>query len=245
MRFDYVPLLSIQREIQGMPRGRARFEQYLRTISNPAGTDIELVPLLAANPMARDHVTALLDEFLALDADGIGAQAAAEAAEALRDEPGAFKAGLVLVDDLKGGWTNRYSYEYDFRHPGPGQKRFWVTALLWSSEAASVRAAREAVLTAAYRTAYVQHHGRARSLRELLIQEGDVLARAGCTGPVLDADDLDYTRAVLAPVLDVGDKRTVIECLFGDEAARSLGFTPRGLSRWAGLALALHDAPKG
>ena len=30
--------------------------------------------------------------------------------------------------------------------------------------------------------------------------------------------------------------------LFGDEAARTLGFTPRGLSPQAGLALALHDA---
>jgi hypothetical protein len=29
---------------------------------------------------------------------------------------------------------------------------------------------------------------------------------------------------------------------FGDAAGRTLGFTPRGLSPWAGLALALHDA---
>jgi hypothetical protein len=36
--------------------------------------------------------------------------------------------------------------------------------------------------------------------------------------------------------------RTCIECLFGDEAGRTLGFTPRGLSPWAGLALALYDA---
>ncbi len=30
--------------------------------------------------------------------------------------------------------------------------------------------------------------------------------------------------------------------LFGDAAGKTLGFTPRGLSRGAGLALALHDA---
>lgn len=36
--------------------------------------------------------------------------------------------------------------------------------------------------------------------------------------------------------------RTAIECLFGDAAGATLGFTPRGLSPWAGLALALHDA---
>ena len=68
------------------------------------------------------------------------------------------------------------------------------------------------------------------------------MAAAGCSGPVLEEDDIAYTREVLAPHLDAEDMRTDIECLFGDAAARTLGFTPRGLSPWAGLALALHDA---
>jgi hypothetical protein len=76
----------------------------------------------------------------------------------------------------------------------------------------------------------------------MLAQEGQVMALAGCTGPTLDAEDIAYTREVLIPYLDADDMRTCIECLFGDEAGRTLGFTPRGLSPWAGLALALHDA---
>src|SRR5439155_8353017 len=96
--------------------------------------------------------------------------------------------------------------------------------------------------TAVYRTGYVHGHGPARNLREMLVQEGEVMMMAGCTGPVLDAEEIAYTREVLTPYLDVADKRTVIECMFGDAAGRTLGFTPRGLSHWAGLALALHDA---
>jgi hypothetical protein len=76
----------------------------------------------------------------------------------------------------------------------------------------------------------------------MLAQEGHVLTMAGCAGPALDEEDIAYTREVLAPYLDAEDMRTAIECLFGDEAGRTLGFTPRGLSPWAGLALALHDA---
>src|SRR5262249_25130110 len=87
--------------------------------------------------------------------------------------------------------------------------------------------------------------GPARTLRAMLAQEGHVMARAGCTGPVLDAEDIAYTREVLSPSLDADDMRTAIECLFGDVAARTLGFTPRGLSPGAGLALALHDARGG
>jgi hypothetical protein len=121
-------------------------------------------------------------------------------------------------------------------------KDYWHAGVLWSSEAASERAVREAVLTAAYRVAYQHRHGPARALRHMIAQEGQVMTQAGCSRPTLDADDIAYTREVLVPHLDANDMRTCMECLFGDAAARTLGFTPRGLSPWAGLALALHDA---
>src|SRR5262249_54266151 len=123
----------------------------------------------------------------------------------------------------------------------PGHKRFWVTGILWSSEPASAQTVRETMLAAVYRTAYVVRHGPARTLRDTLAQEGYALAMANCTAPVLDDDDLAYTREVMVPYLDADDMRTQIECLFGDAAGRTLGFTPRGLSPWAGVALALHD----
>ena len=43
------------------------------------------------------------------------------------------------------------------------------------------------------------------TLREMLAQEGQVMARAGCAGPVLDEEDIAYTRAVLTPFLDAAD----------------------------------------
>lgn len=249
MKIDYVPLLEIQRQLQGMPRNYERFRQYLRTIISKDGPTLELPPLGIMNPMGKEHVTELLDGLLALRADEVAALAVAEATDRLKQNSGDFKLGLVVADDLKGGWTNRYDWEFTLRfqitraRPKPNWlKDYWLTAVLWSSEPASERAVREAVLTAVYRAAYLQDHGTARTIREMLAQEGRVMAMAGCTGPVLDDEDIAYTREVLVPFLDANDKRTVIECLFGDAAGRTLGFTPRGLSLWAGLALALHDA---
>jgi hypothetical protein len=250
MKLDYVPLLRLQRELQGLPRNHDRFQQYLQTMKNRYGEDGMRIPLLFANPMAKDHVTALLDALIALDAEGVGARAAAEASAWSEDVPGDVKATLVIADDLMGGWTNRYDYEFQLRFQcgGPPEslprwlKHFWVIGVLWSSEPATNRAVREAMLTAVYRTAYVHRHGAALTLRDMLAQEGKVMKLACCTGPVLNAEDIAYTREVLIPYLDTGDKRTVIECMFGDVAGRTLGFTPRGLSHWAGLALALHDA---
>lgn len=256
MNLEYVPLLRIQRELHDIPRGYGRFRQYLRAIGGEKPNALEFPPLVAMNPIGREHVTALLDALLALNADVIAAQAVSEAAARLTADAGDFKVGLVVADDLKGGWTNRCATEFTFRF-GPDHLRskadttlklprwldhFWITALLWSSEPASERAVREAILTAVYRMAYVQRHSPAPTLADMMVQEGQVMAQAGCTEPTLDADDLAYTREVLIPFLDATDMRTAIECLFGDAAGRTLGFTPRGLSPWAGLALALYDA---
>jgi hypothetical protein len=254
MELDYVPLLRIQRELHGLPRNLQRFLQYLRTMENRYGIDGMRVPLLIMNPMGREHVTALLDQLLALDGDGVAARALAEVSPQVADVPGSAKVTLVIADDLKGGWTNRYAWEFDlrFRYAGPPPERlphwlkhFWVSAVVWSSEPATEQRTREAVLTAVLRMAYVYRHGTARTLRDKLAQEGHVMAMAGCTAPVLDADDLAYTREVLVPYLDADDMRTTIECLFGDAAARTLGFTSRGLSPWAGLAVALADSLSG
>jgi hypothetical protein len=268
MNLDYVPLVRVMRGLHSIPRGQPpdfngmkRFRQYVRTIfprkknGKIDENAVYLLPLLAMNPMGKDHVTALLDAYLAMDADGIGARVAAEVAAQLADVPGDFKVGLVVADDLMGIGTNRFDCEFAWRF-GPAQLRsggqppkrsrwlkdYWLQGVLWTSEPPSERAVREAILTAAHRVAYQQQHGPARTLREMLAQEGQVMARAGCSGPTLNAEDIASTREVLSPHLDADDMRTCIECLFGDAAARTLGFTPRGLGPWAGLALALHDA---
>src|SRR5262245_5338729 len=160
MKLEYVPLLPIQRELHNIPRSPARFDEYLRTILNDDRTDVELVPLLLMNPMGKDHVTALLDALLALHADGIAARTFAEASARLAAGPGAFKAAVVVADDLMGGWTNRWAYEYDLRRPGPGHKRFWVTGILWSSEPAPERVVRREARTTRSRTAEVQRRSR-------------------------------------------------------------------------------------
>ena len=255
MNLTYVPLLRLQRQLYDLPRGRDRFANYLRTMRTGDGSGLELPPLVIMNPMAREHVPALLDALLAIEADETAARAVAEAADDLGDEPGDFKVALVIVDDLKGGWTNRYTSEFNLRFPHSARtedglqpphwsNELWLSAVLWSSENASPQAVREAVLTAVYRAVYIARHGHARTLRDMLAQEGWVMASAGCTAPVLDSDDLAYTEEVLSSLLDAGGMRTAVECLFGDVVARSLGFTPRGLSPRAGLALALHNAQR-
>jgi hypothetical protein len=197
------------------------------------------------NPMAKEHVGTFLDALLALDAEAVAEQAMREAAPQLAHIPGSYRVALVVCDDVAGGWTNRYSCEYANRlcAPPPGQSYIdWLGVVLWVGDPPTAQMVREQVLTTLYRTAHIHEHGHASTLRDLMAQEGQVMARAGLTQPSLDAEDLEYTRWVLEPLLDAADMRTAVQCLFGDAASRTLGFPPLGLSPWAGLALALHDA---
>jgi hypothetical protein len=242
MQLEYVPLLKVQRELYGLPRGMERFQAYIETMVDAETRDLKL-PLVAMNPMGKEHIPKLLDQYLAFDADGLAAQAVEEVAAELAHLSGEFKVTLVLSDDLMGGWTNRYTSEFAHRfQPQAYFKRGWCVGLLWTSETPTLKNTREEVLTTVYRSANIQGSGFPFTLREMLAQEGDAMARAGCTVPLLDADDLAYTEEVIAPYLDTKDYPTIIVCLFGDEAAKALGYAPLGLSHRAGLALALHHA---
>jgi hypothetical protein len=246
MELEFVPLLQIQRDLHGMPRGMERFREYLRVMLNEQGTDVRLPPLVMMNPMGKDHVTTLLDALLALDAEGAARRAVDEAATRLRDLTGTYKIGLVIADDAMGGWTNRYASEFGLLSVNSATlKRKWLSGVLWSSEPAAALTARQAVLRAVYRAAHFQQYGPARTLRELMAQEGYAMAMAECTQPALEPDDLTYTSEVITPHLEARDQPTLMACLFGDAAARVLGYPQQGLSERAGQALALHHARCG
>jgi hypothetical protein len=242
MHLEYVPLLQVQRDLYQLPRGFDRFREYLRTMIDANTGDLKL-PLVAMNPMGKDHLPPFLDKLLEMDADREAAQATAAAQSILKGESGEYKVCLVVSDDLLGGWTNRYASEFGYRFSQkPYYKRGWIASILWTSETYTSEQVREEVLICIYRAAYIQRHSYAHTLGEMLAQEGYAMTMAGSTTPTLDPDDLAYTREVLAPYLHQTDQPTLIAALYGDPAARQLGYTPLGLSPRAGLALALDNA---
>lgn len=251
MKLSLLPLLHIQRDLYAMPRGMERFREYIKTMTDAETGDLTL-PLVAMNPMGKEHIAALVEQYIALDAEAIAADAVDAFTRSTERSPErsparsperSFKVGVVVSDDLKGGWTNRWASEFSHRIESQAfLKRGFITGLLWTSEPASTAAVREAVLTSLHRAQYLASHPFPTTLGEMLDQEGEAMARAGCPAPALDADDMAYTRSVIEPHLAATDRATVIPCLFGDSAATALGYPPQGLSDRAGLALALQDA---
>jgi hypothetical protein len=207
---------------------------------------LEYVPLLATQEehsgLPRgDHELRLLDALSALGADEIGARAVAEAGAAVAEEPGEFRVGLVVRDDAGGLSTNRTTAELAHRRGEGGLlERGWIIGILWTSQRYDASAIREEVLTSVFRAAHIEKRGPPRTLREILLQEGNAMRMAGARNPALEPQTLLATRQILLRLLDHEDTPTLVAALFGDPAARELGYQPLGLRPRAGLALALH-----
>jgi hypothetical protein len=246
MQVHYVPLLTRQREIYALPRGMARFREYIATITTGAGDDLEVFPLAAMNPMGKEHCAALLDQYLAMDAEGMAQEEVGALLPALGAENESLRLSLVLVDDARGGWTNRTDYEYKARTGTAAvlEKYPWVSAMLWTSEAPSEERVRATARVALCRAAYVLRQGDPRTLRELLAQEGWVQRQAGVVPEPLTPEEVEYTQAVLEPYLNADGMPTMIAALFGDEGAASLGYPPLGLEKDAGLRLAWYASER-
>jgi hypothetical protein len=251
MKFELVPILEKLRDLYVIPRGPDRFQAYidLATGGATATKDIPYPPLIAVNPMAKEHALEFVEALLALKVEKVAQTVLEEANSRLEsvEYPKTVKVGLSVLDDLKGGWTNRtFNDAARFKVGESLEKTGWVCVPVWTSEAPNLEALRTVVLESACRAAFAVQHGDPKSLREMIAQEGAVAAFAN---RLLEFDnlesqleELEYSRAVIAPYLDSTHQPTVIACLYGDGAAKELGYPPLGLSKNAGFQIALADA---
>jgi len=120
---------------------------------------------------------------------------------------------------------------------------------LWTHVPPSAAYLRSQVRGAVMRAVWRARHGDPVTLGDMIAQEGAALHFGGglfAGQPLrLEANDLAYTRQVVEP-LRAGDHwPTCLAALYGDEAAREVGFPPLGLAPLAGLALALSEAVSG
>ncbi|MSP14415.1 MAG: hypothetical protein EXR62_15865 [Chloroflexi bacterium] len=244
MDLTLIPLLQVQHELYEIPRGMERFNKYIAAMTG--GTDDIALPLVSMNPMGKEHILPMLDTLIGMGAEEIAATAIAAAARRFRHVTHSerrFQVGLVVVDDAKGGWTNRYFTEMGaYFAPQSYLKRGFITVSLWTSELWPEPRIYQQTLTYIYHSIYVLCCGQPQSLRQMMVQAGLAEEFAGTASASLDPADLAYTREVIQPYLDATDQPTTFACLYGDAAAKSAGYPPIGLSAGAGYALALDDA---
>ncbi len=237
---ELVALLQTQRDLYDLPPGRDRFERYLAVMTG-GGPDIEL-PLALFNPMAKPHAAAALDRLIELGAESAADEAVVATRRRLPACDTDLRIALVLVDDLGGGWTNRPLTELGARlDSGPELRRGWVSVPLWTSQALGIDGVRRAVLEAIYRARFVLRWGSARSLGDVMLQEGMARAFAGGENR-LDAAAIEQLCARIDPHRSSRHVPTIFACLYGDEAAAEVGYSGFDIPADGGWSLALAEA---
>ena len=183
-----------------------------------------------------------------IGAEEIAADAVAEAQERLSplfaEYPREYQHGLVIIDDLGGAWSNRFVLETGRFAAVKLDKYQWFSSGIIVSDEPTATRVRQNVLSGIYRTLYLDRYGAPKTLRQMLVQEGQTGGFAGIAPP-LDADDLAYSREIIQPYLDADHYPTCMAAMLGDEAARTLGYQPLGLSPYAGIAVAIADFAMG
>jgi hypothetical protein len=177
MRFELMPTIDTMIDLYGKPLTIERFNEYIKLLQGDTKGDL-VFPISGFNPMAKEYLLGKLFELKKIDAEKIMAETLSELnAENGVEHADVFKVALNLSDDLKGGWTNRYTSDYDnkFRINALSARKFCIS-VFWSSEDYSAELIRERTLEYAYRTIYRQTNPRPLTLEQHLDQEKFVVA---------------------------------------------------------------------
>jgi hypothetical protein len=241
------PVLADCRAIYDLEDVMERYWAYVDLMTKKRG---ELLPLGAFSPMGKRQKD-FLDDLLALEAEDFAAKICKQASQELESDA-VYRVMLVVVDEPRNGWTQRYLTDADWRFPGmtkPIPKNSlangfdrWVSVQLWTTEfdgqtrVPTLAYVRQETRAALARAEYQRIHGYPITLKDMMLQEGTVMTFSG-EEIDLEPDDLKYSQAILEPLLNSTDYPTNFAAMYGDEAAISVGFPPLGLSSRTGFAL--------
>lgn len=229
IRFSLLPLLDQMIALYEQPRNFERFEKYILLLQGDTKGDLA-VPISGFNPMGKEHVLEGLKRLKDLGLEEI----MAATLKTVRIPPlipssnREFKVAFNLSDDLMGGWTNRYTSDFDSKFKlNSLVNRNFCTPIFWTSESFTKDLIEERTQAAVFRTLYWLYHPKPKTLKEHLDQEVFVAQHTASNsiGKPERFESLihfyqEYQHSENYPIL--------FNFFYGDAAAASLGFPTYG-----------------
>ncbi len=231
MTFQLLPLLERMKALYQIPFLEGRFPAYLQLLQGDTKGDLVL-PIGGYNPMAKPHLLEKISELQSLQAEGLLDQTLQQinALKLLPDQKKNFNVSITISDDLLGGWTNRFTTDYDGRFKlNPLVGRQFCVAQLWSSEAYSPALICERVQTAVYRTIYWSMHPKPLTLEEQVAQE-QFVARHTQYANALPQANWEQLENFYQEHRHTEDYSIIFNFLYGDHASQQLGFKTYGIN---------------
>ena len=210
-------------ELYDQPISHARFDNYLALLQGNTNNDIEL-PVSGYNPMAKQHVFDKLAYLKSLKAEEIVASTIAWLNNKIRDssENEIFEVAINLSDDLQGGWTNRFTSDYDSKFRTDALfKRHFCVVILWVSEEINADIIQQRTLEYCYRMIYRKNHPKPVTLSDHIAQERFV---AAALYPSLPKTENQHVASFYKEHQQSDNYSIIFNFIYGDEASASLGF---------------------
>jgi hypothetical protein len=240
VNFELVPILDTMLDFYQKPRDFDRFQSYLALLQGDTKGDLAR-PIGGFNPMAKPYILDKLTALKDLEVEKLMAETLADLSSNKKNVP-VFKVSLTLSDDWQGGWTNRYTSDFDskFKLNALIQRQF-CTPVFWTSEDYSADTIYENTMEYALRTIYwVNKKARPQTLKDYFEQELFVAKNGNykTPKPVCDTTTLRQFYKIYS---DSDDYALIFNFFYGDTASESLGFKTFGTKEaLAGFKLARH-----
>jgi hypothetical protein len=230
MRFVLLPLIDTMLEYYSLPQGFERFKEYISLLTGGSGDDMKL-PIGGFNPMGKEHVTEKLIELKNLGAEKHISEILDKMNSDFANDNQAieFKVSISLADDLEGGWTNRYTTDYQHKfNTSAFIKRKFITIQFWTSDQLSKDLIEFRTMESVYRLIYQLQFPKQETLEEHIRQEAFVNDKMGSVSGI-EPGDLNHYKAFYLEHKDSTDYPLIFNFLYGDKAAENLGYKPGGI----------------
>jgi hypothetical protein len=222
MNFELLPILDLMLKFYQKPRDADRFQEYLKILRGNTKDDL-VMPIGGFNPMAKDHVFDKLLVLKTLDVETIMQDVLDRLNEKMKGENDLkFKVAFNVCDDLLGGWTNRFTTDYDSKFKiNALVKRQFCTPIFWSSESYDVDLIKKRTIEYALRTSYWLEKPKPNSLREHVEQEQFVIQNST---EFKQIPQLEKYKDFYIEHLESDNYPLIFNFFYGDEASQLLGF---------------------
>ncbi len=231
MTFELVPIIDVMLDLYAKPRSQERFQEYISVLQEGKKGELTM-PIAGFNPMAKEHILQKLGELKERKAEQIIQDSLKGINSTFNDnqDQRTFKVILNLADDLKGGWTNFYTTDYDSKFKiNALVTRAFCTPFFWASENYTEQLIRIRTLEYACRTVYWLTNPKPKTLKDHIQQEVYVAEKSKLNSANFDATDFELLDDYYSKYQDSDDYGVIFNFLYGDDASKSLEFSTYGI----------------
>ncbi|PCJ66566.1 MAG: hypothetical protein COA58_07240 [Bacteroidetes bacterium] len=225
MTFKLFPILDKMIDFYLKPAGIDRFHEYLDILKGDSKDNLE-VPIPNFNPMAKKHVLEKLLELKKLNVEEVIKEVLNNINQRTSLQTSVeIDVVLSLADDLKGGWTNLYTTNYDSKFKlNAYVSRDFCIPIFWSSEEYNIDIIQRRTEEYCFRTLYWKKYQKPRTLEEHVKQEQFV--NQNCTidcnnEKLLDFPFIDRYYKIHK---DSTEHSRIFNFMYGDDPCSELGY---------------------